>query len=78
MISTHPLSYQLIYEYLFQDLWAHTDNGTAVRNITVHKVPAHGVVALLLKDAGDEPEGTQPPCARPEWCIDKNGTRLDI
>jgi hypothetical protein len=42
-----------------QDLWTHTDNGTAIRNITVHQVPAHGMVALLLKDAGDEPAGTQ-------------------
>ena len=61
-----------------QDLWTHTDNGTVVRNITVHNVPPHGVVALLLKDAGDEPEGTEPPCARPEWCMDQNGTRIDV
>ncbi|KAJ8487850.1 hypothetical protein ONZ45_g14178 [Pleurotus djamor] len=59
------------------DLWAHTDNGTAVRNVTVKGVPAHGVVALLLRDAGDEPEGTQPPCAQPDWCIDKNGTLIE-
>jgi len=61
-----------------QDLWTHTDNGTVVRNMTVHNVPPHGVVALLLKDAGDEPEGTEPPCARPEWCMDQNGTRIDV
>lgn len=60
-----------------KDLWTHTDNGTAVRNLTVSQVPAHGVVALLFKDAGDEPSGTQPPCARLEWCMDKNGTRVD-
>lgn len=60
-----------------QDLWAHTDNGTVVRNITVQQVPPHGVIALLLKDAGDEPAGTQPPCARPEWCMNENGTRID-
>jgi len=64
-------------EYSVRDLWAHTNNGTAIRNITVHQVPPHGVVALLLKDAGDEPAGTEPPCARPEWCMDKNGTRID-
>ncbi|KAJ8075060.1 hypothetical protein PM082_019387 [Marasmius tenuissimus] len=64
-------------QYSVRDLWTHTDNGTAVRNFTAHSVPAHGVVALLLKDAGDEPEGTQPPCARPEWCMDQNGTRID-
>jgi alpha-galactosidase len=58
-----------------QDLWTHTDNGTAVRNFTAYAVPPHGVVALLLKDAGDEPKGTMPFCAREEWCIHKNGTR---
>lgn len=57
-----------------QDLWSHTDNGTAVRNVSVPGVPAHGVVALLLRDAGDEPAGTEPLCAVPDWCIDKNGT----
>ena len=62
---------------MIQDLWTHTDNGTIVRNITVHNVPAHGVVALLLRDVGDEPEGTEPLCARPEWCADQNGTRID-
>ena len=46
-----------------QDLWAHTDNGTAVRNFTAQNVAPHGVVALLLKDAGNEPEGIYPPCA---------------
>ncbi|KAJ8456849.1 hypothetical protein ONZ45_g18557 [Pleurotus djamor] len=64
-------------QYTVRDLWAHTGNGTAVRNVTVKGVPAHGVVALLLKDAGDEPEGTQPPCAQPDWCIDKNGTLIE-
>ena len=58
----------------YQDLWAHTDNGTAVRNVTAQAVPAHGVVALLLKDAGDEPANSGPPCARPQWCISQNGT----
>ena len=57
-----------------QDLWTHTDNGTAIRNFTAHAVPAHGVVALLLKDAGDEPANSGPPCARTDWCQDKNGT----
>jgi alpha-galactosidase len=49
----------------------------AVRDLTVHNIPAHGVAALLLKDAGDEPEGTGPPCSIIEWCTDKNGTVLD-
>ncbi|KAG6860890.1 hypothetical protein C0995_006329 [Termitomyces sp. Mi166 len=62
---------------LAQDLWTHTDNGTAVRNFTAYEVPPHGVVALLLRDAGDEPAGLWPPCARFEWCMDQNGTRLD-
>jgi len=64
-------------QYSVRDLWSHTDNGTAVRNITIQQVPAHGVVALLLKDAGDEPGGTLPPCARPEWCMAQNGSRYD-
>ncbi|KAH0578323.1 hypothetical protein H2248_003944 [Termitomyces sp. 'cryptogamus'] len=64
-------------QYSVRDLWTHTDNGTAVRNFTAHQVPSHGVVALLLKDAGDEPAGLWPPCARFEWCMDQNGTRLD-
>lgn len=63
-------------QYSVRDLWTHTDNGTVVRNMTVPQVPAHGVVALLLKDAGDEPAGTMPPCARPEWCMDQNGTLI--
>ncbi|KAG5637948.1 hypothetical protein DXG03_004296, partial [Asterophora parasitica] len=58
------------------DLWTHTNNGTAVRNFTAHNVPEHGVVSLLLKESGDEPDGL-PPCARLEWCMDKNGTRID-
>ncbi|KAF5371640.1 hypothetical protein D9758_003577 [Tetrapyrgos nigripes] len=64
-------------QYSVRDLWTHTSNGTAVRSFTAKAVPAHGVVALLLQDAGDEPEGTQPPCQREEWCTDRNGTRLD-
>jgi len=47
-----------------------------VRNLTVHGVPAHGVVALLLKDAGDEPVGTEPPCARPGHCMSEDGNRV--
>jgi alpha-galactosidase len=47
-----------------------------VRNLTVRGVPAHGVVALLLKDAGDEPVGTEPPCARLEQCMSEDGDRV--
>ncbi|KAJ7082358.1 glycoside hydrolase family 27 protein [Mycena belliarum] len=61
-------------QYHIRDLWSHTDNGTAVRNVSVAGVPAHGVVALLLRDAGDEPAGIEPRCAVGDWCIDKNGT----
>ncbi|KAI0676620.1 glycoside hydrolase family 27 protein [Trametes maxima] len=61
-------------QYAVRDLWTHTANGTAVRNFTAHHVPAHGVVALLLTDAGDEPPHAGPPCARPAWCISRNGT----
>ncbi|KAF8068659.1 glycoside hydrolase family 27 protein [Lyophyllum atratum] len=64
-------------QYSVRDLWAHTDNGTIFRNFTASRVPAHGVVALLLRDAGDEPAGLDPPCARLEWCMDQNGTRID-
>ncbi len=66
---------------LLQDLWTHTNNGTAVRSFNAKAVPPHGVVALLLQDAGDEPKGLLPKCAFYEWwsdtwCIDKNGTRV--
>jgi len=62
-------------QYSVRDLWTHTDNGTFVRNFTASAVPAHGVVALLLTDAGDEPSGLYPPCARVWWCMSENGTR---
>ncbi|KAF8137536.1 glycoside hydrolase family 27 protein [Boletus edulis] len=64
-------------QYNVRDLWTHTDNGTAVRNFTAYDVPAHGVVALLLQDAGDEPEGHWPPCAVIEWCMGQDGTMYD-
>ncbi|OCH87607.1 glycoside hydrolase family 27 protein [Obba rivulosa] len=64
-------------QYSVRDLWAHTDNGTAVRNFTAKSVLPHGVVALLLKDAGDEPGGLYPPCVELEWCTHQNGTRYD-
>ncbi|KAH7886970.1 glycoside hydrolase family 27 protein [Phlebopus sp. FC_14] len=64
-------------QYFVRDLWSHTDNGTAVRNFTAKDVPAHGVVTLLLQDAGDEPEGLWPPCAVIEWCMGQDGTMID-
>ncbi|KAF9261422.1 glycoside hydrolase [Marasmius fiardii PR-910] len=63
-------------QYSVRDLWTHTDNGTAVRNFTAKAVPPHGVVALLLKDAGDEPAGLFPECSVWFQCTDKNGTRV--
>jgi alpha-galactosidase len=64
-------------QYSVRDLWTHTDNGTAIRSFTAYNVPKHGVIALLLQDAGDEPEGIYPPCAILEWCMSENGTRVD-
>ncbi|EIN08646.1 glycoside hydrolase [Punctularia strigosozonata HHB-11173 SS5] len=63
-------------KYSVRDLWTHTENGTAVRNFTAKAVPPHGVVALLLKDAGDEPDGLYPACSVWYQCIDKNGTHV--
>lgn len=61
-------------QYEVYDLWAHTQNGTALRNITVN-VPAHGVAALLLNDAGPEPEGLDLPYCAGYWqCSWPNGT----
>ncbi|KAF8599328.1 glycoside hydrolase [Ceratobasidium sp. AG-I] len=62
-------------KYTIRDLWSHTNNGTAVRNIT-RTVPAHGVLALLLKDAGNEPSGLLPECSVWWQCTDRNGTRV--
>lgn len=57
-------------------MWAHTNNGTAVRNMTLPNVPAHGVVALLLKDAGNEPAGLSPACMVWFQCTEQNGTHV--
>ncbi|EUC61047.1 glycoside hydrolase family 27 protein, partial [Rhizoctonia solani AG-3 Rhs1AP] len=62
-------------KYTIRDLWSHTNNGTAVRNIT-RTLPAHGVLALLLKDAGNEPAGLYPECSVWWQCTDRNGTRV--
>ncbi|KAK0219876.1 glycoside hydrolase [Armillaria fumosa] len=63
-------------QYSVRDLWTHTENGTAIRNFTAYDVPTHGVVALLLKDVGDEPDGIYPQCSVWWQCTDKNGTRV--
>lgn len=64
-------------QYSVRDLWTHTDNGTAVRNFTAMDVPAHGVVALLLKEDGYESAGMMPPCAGEALtqCTAENGTK---
>ncbi|KZT64433.1 glycoside hydrolase family 27 protein [Daedalea quercina L-15889] len=64
-------------QYSVRDLWRHTDNGTAIRNVTASAVPPHGVVALLLQDAGDEPDGILPLCAVYYDCSSENGTLVD-
>ncbi|KIY72854.1 glycoside hydrolase family 27 protein [Cylindrobasidium torrendii FP15055 ss-10] len=63
-------------QYAVHDLWTHTNNGTAVRNITVADVRPHGVVALLLQDDGNEPEDLYPQCSVWWQCTDQNGTRV--
>jgi len=63
-------------QYSVRDLWSHTDNKTAVRNMTIENVPAHGVVAMLLKDAGDEPAGLYPECSVWYQCTSENGTHV--
>ncbi|KAI6022267.1 hypothetical protein BKA83DRAFT_4276868, partial [Pisolithus microcarpus] len=44
-------------QYSVRDLWAHSDNRTAVRNFV-----AHGVST-----------GSRPPCVVTEWCISQSG-----
>ncbi|KAJ7060905.1 glycoside hydrolase superfamily [Mycena amicta] len=63
-------------QYSVRDLWTHTNNGTAVRNFTAHSVPAHGVVALLLKDAGNEPSGIFPQCSVWFQCTSQAGEHV--
>ncbi|KIJ12200.1 alpha-galactosidase [Paxillus involutus ATCC 200175] len=64
-------------QYAVRDLWTHTSNGTAIRNFTAKNVAPHGVAALLLEDAGDEPAGLTPPCAgeAATQCTAEDGTR---
>jgi alpha-galactosidase len=42
--------------YKVHDLWSETEDFVALRNISFEDVPPHGVKALLLTDAGDEPD----------------------
>ena len=59
--------------YDVYDMWSHTRNGTAARRIEL-VLPAHGVAALLLTDAGPEPDGVEPYCAGYWQCSFPNGT----
>ncbi|KAL2844173.1 putative alpha-galactosidase B [Aspergillus pseudoustus] len=59
--------------YDVYDMWSHTHNGTAYRNVTV-TLPPHGVAALLLNDAGPEEAGIEPYCAGWWQCSWPNGT----
>lgn len=60
-------------QYKVYDMWSHTHNGTAVRNMTF-TLPEHGVAALLLTDDGPEPEGLVPYCGFYYQCSYPNGT----
>ena len=60
-------------QYTVYDMWSHTTNGTAIRNVTV-TLPPHGVAALLLNDDGPEPEGLYPYCGFYYQCSFPNGT----
>ncbi|KAF2648755.1 glycoside hydrolase family 27 protein [Lophiostoma macrostomum CBS 122681] len=58
------------------DMWTHTRNGTVMRNMTV-TLPPHGVAALLLNDAGPEPEPSMlglPYCGVYYQCTWPNGS----
>jgi alpha-galactosidase len=59
--------------YSVYDMWAHTENGTAYRGMEF-TLPPHGVAALLLNDAGPEPEVLEPYCAGYFQCSYPNGT----
>ncbi|KAF2498074.1 alpha-galactosidase [Lophium mytilinum] len=62
--------------YSVYDMWSHQHTGTALRNLTL-ELPAHGVAALLLNDAGPETgEETEelPYCAGYWQCSYPNGT----
>jgi alpha-galactosidase len=60
-------------QYSVYDLWKHEEIGIAVRNISV-TLPAHGVAALLLSDAGPEPEVFGDFCAGFWQCSFPNGS----
>ncbi|XPS98719.1 Alpha-galactosidase [Ascochyta lentis] len=62
--------------YNICDIWTHTNDGTAMCNMTI-TLPSHGIAALLLNDAGPEPETSAlglPYCAIYWQCTWPNGT----
>jgi alpha-galactosidase len=63
-------------QYSVRDLWAHEDQGLAIRTLTRDNIPPHGVIALLLKDAGNEPAGLEPECMVWWQCTAQDGTRV--
>lgn len=60
-------------QYSVYDLWRHEEVGVAVRELSF-ELPPHGVRALLLNDAGPEPEGLWPFCGFYWQCAFENGT----
>ncbi|KAI7503401.1 hypothetical protein KC347_g8644 [Hortaea werneckii] len=62
-------------QYSVYDLWSHEDVGIAVRNISM-ELPAHGVSALLLNDAGPEPQEYDASCGFFYQCSCPNGTYI--
>ncbi|GAB1732738.1 hypothetical protein NU195Hw_g7334t1 [Hortaea werneckii] len=62
-------------KYSVYDLWTHENAGLAVRNFSM-KLPAHGVSALLLNDAGPEPEEYDASCGFFYQCSWPNGTYI--
>ncbi|KAK0302304.1 hypothetical protein LTR74_018051 [Friedmanniomyces endolithicus] len=62
-------------QYHVYDMWQHKMTGLAVRNMTF-ELPAHGVAALLLTDAGPEPAYLNGSCAVYYQCAWPNGTYI--
>ncbi|KAH0379172.1 hypothetical protein KCU84_g996, partial [Aureobasidium melanogenum] len=62
-------------QYTVYDMWQHKDIGIAIRNMTL-QLPAHGVTALLLNNAGPEPASLDGSCAVYYQCSSPNGTYI--
>ncbi|KAG9599069.1 hypothetical protein KCU77_g395, partial [Aureobasidium melanogenum] len=59
-------------QYTVYDMWQHKDIGIVISNMTL-QLPAHGVAALLLNDAGPEPALLDGSCAIYYQCLSPNG-----